>query len=144
MILRKPYAFLIRHFRKINTILLVLVAFALTRQLSLYAFVNGFATTGIYNTQLDSIANYVNFVFIGASLLIVVISGILGYLLKYKEKPYVSYFFVAIVGILSIVLSTYLNYYFTTSITGEFDLSAALVIRDLSFMMNFPYYPIHI
>lgn len=142
MILRKPYAFLIRHFRKINTILLVLVVFALTRQLSLYAFVNGFATTGIYNTQLDSIANYVNFVFIGASLLIVVISGILGYLLKYKEKPYISYFFVAIVGILSIVLSAYLNYYFTTSITGEFDLSAALVIRDLSFMMTFPYYPI--
>ena len=59
MILRKPYAFLIKNFKKINIILLALVIFILWKNLSLYSFVKDYIQTGIYNTKFDSINNYI-------------------------------------------------------------------------------------
>ena len=60
MILRKPYAFLIKHFRSINFALFALVVFGLTRVLKLYSFITDYLNTGIYNITLDPISNYIN------------------------------------------------------------------------------------
>lgn len=142
MILRKPYAFLIKNFKKINVALLALVIFILWKNLDLYSFVKNYISTGIYNTMLDSISNYVNIFTSLSFVLIFIISGILAYLLKYKNKPYLAYIFILINNLVTFVLFLYTKYYFTSTITGEFDLTGLLVLRDLIFISTLPYYPI--
>ena len=83
MILRKPYAFLIKYFQRINIFLLLLVGFIFYKNLELYQFVSGYLATGVYNTLIDSISNYVNIYVYLAFILILVICLILAYLLKY-------------------------------------------------------------
>ena len=142
MILRKPYAFLIRNFKKINIVLLALVIFVLWKELELYQFVKDYIATGIYSSQLDSISNYVNIFSIGAIVLIAIISAILAYLLKYKDKPFISYVFILGVSIITLILFIYNYYYFTMTVTQEFDLVSALMVRDLSFIATIPHYPV--
>lgn len=141
MILRKPYAFLIKNFKKINIILLALVGFILWKNLSLYGFVKDYISTGIYNTMLDPIQNYVGLFEYLAFIFVFIICGILAYLLKYKNKPYATYIFILIVDVITFILFIYIKYYFTINITGEFDLAAVLVLRDLAFISTLPYYP---
>lgn len=142
MILRKPYALLIKNFRKINIVLLLLTIFILWRSLDLYSFVQNYIATGIYNTTLDSIDNYVNVFSMLAFGFTFIISLILAYLLRYKNKPYLAYIIILIVNTISFVLSLYTSYYFTFSITGEFELANLLMVRDLVFTSTIPYYPI--
>ncbi len=142
MILRKPYAFLIKNFKKINILLLALVGFVLWKDLSLYGFIKDYASTGIYNTMLDSIQNYINIFEYLSFILIFLICGILAYLLKYKNKPYFMYIFILILDIITFILFIYAKYYFTITVTGEFKLASVLVVRDLIFISTLPYYPI--
>lgn len=143
MILRKPYAFLIKNFKKINIILLALVIFILWKDLSLYSFIKDYIATGIYNVRLDPISNYVNIFTYLSCILIIIISAILAYLLKYKDKPYMAYIIVLIVNFLTLILFSYVNYYFTITLgVEEFDLAQSLIVRDLTFITTLPYYPI--
>lgn len=142
MILRKPYAFLIKNFKKINFILLALVIFILWKDLNLYSFIKDCIQTGIYNTMLDSINNYINIFSILSFILIFIISGILAYLLKYKDKPYLIYILILINNLITLILFIYTKYYFTTTVSAEFDLAALLIVRDLIFISTIPYYPI--
>ena len=142
MILRKPYAFLIKNFKKINLALLALVIFILWKDLNLYSFIKDYIQTGIYNTMLDSIDNYVNIFSTLSLILIFIVSGILAYLLKYKNKPYIAYILILINNIVTFILFIYTKYYFTTTTIGEFDLTSLLIVRDLTFISTIPYYPI--
>jgi len=142
MILRKPYAFLIKNFKKINLLLLILVIFILWRNFSLYGFIRDYIETGVYNVQIDSISNYINLYLYTGLGAMVVISSILGYLLKYKDKPYISYLVILIIYLIEVILFAYIHYYFTISITSEFNLANAMMLRDISFIMTIPHYPI--
>ena len=142
VILRKPYAFLIRNFKKINIVLLALVIFVLWKELELYQFIKDYIATGVYSTQLDSIGNYVNIFSVGAIVLIAIISAILAYLLKYKDKPFISYVIILGVSVITLILFIYNYYYFTMTAAQEFDLVSALMIRDLSFIATIPHYPV--
>ena len=111
MILRKPYAFLIKNFRKINIVILLLSLFVYTKTLDLISFTRNYASTGIYN-ELDLISNYINTPFILAMVFIIVFSSILIYLLKYKDKPIKTYIFLVIEYLVLIGLSIYtLSFY---------------------------------
>ena len=142
MILRKPYAFLIKNFKKINILLLALTAFILWKSLDLYGFVKSYVQTGIYNTMLDSISNYVNIFTTLSFILVFVVSGILAYLLKYKDKPFLAYILILVNNMVTMAMFMYINYYFTVSISGEFDLTTLMIVRDLMFIVTIPYYPI--
>lgn len=142
MILRKPYAFLIKNFKKINLLLLILIIFVLWKDLSLYSFVKDYIQTGIYNTMLDSINNYVNIFTYLALGLTIIINIVLAYLLKYKDKPYMAYIITLIINLLTLVLFMYTKYYFTITISTDFNLASSLIVRDLIFISTIPYYPI--
>lgn len=142
MILRKPYAFLIKNFKKINIILLALVIFILWKNLSLYSFVKDYIQTGIYNTKLDSINNYINIFTYLSLIFITAITITLAYLLKYKDKPYMAYVIILIVNILTAVLLMYTKYYFTITVSSDFNLASSLIVRDLVFISTLPYYPL--
>ena len=91
MVLRKPYAFLIKHFQKINLVLLLLVLYVFVKHMQAYNFVKDYISTGVYSALVDPISNYVSFLVFLACGLIIVFAIILMFLLYHKKKPVVVY-----------------------------------------------------
>ena len=87
MIIRKPYAFLIKHFKKIHLILLVLSAFVYYKNLQLSSFVTEFMSLGTYDSYNEPITRFVTGFAIISMLLISVGSIMLILLLRHKKKP---------------------------------------------------------
>ena len=70
MIIRKPYAFLIKHFKKIHLILLVFSAFVYYKNLQLSSFVTEFVSLGTYDSYNEPITQFVTVFAIISMLLI--------------------------------------------------------------------------
>lgn len=140
MILRKPYAFLIKYFRRINIILFLLVGFMFYTNLQTYQFAHDYVSTGVYNVLLDSINNYINIYVYLAAIATIVISGILVYLLRYKDKPYATYLFILGLNLVTLILFIYTHNYFTYTAINGFKLVNAKLIQDLLFISSLPYY----
>ena len=87
MIIRKPYAFLIKYFQKINILLLLLVIFIYYKDFRLYQFAKEYLATASYNVSINPISNYVNIYTTLSFMLIIIITAVLSYLLKRKDKP---------------------------------------------------------
>ena len=141
MILRKPYAFLIKYFQKINILLLILVSYVFYKNLKIYQFAKTYLATGIYNSSIDPISNYANTYVYLAFIFIIVISFILIYLLRHKDKPYASYVFVLVSNVTAFAFFLYTSHYFTYTVTEGYNLAAIRVVRDLLFISTLPYYP---
>ena len=140
MVLRKPYAFLIKHFQKINVVLLALVAFVFYRLTKFHTFVNNYANTGIYNDNLNNVSNYVNAYLILAFLGIIIISSVLLYLLKRKDKPIIAYLVITIVNFAVLILCLYYKHYFTYTAKDGYEVVSAKLLSDFSFIATIPYY----
>ena len=84
MILRKPYAFLIKKFKIIHLILsllMIYVAYKINSILNfIYDYINNIANVNIASS-------YINFILFLAVVFIIIISLILYILMRYKKKP---------------------------------------------------------
>ncbi len=141
MILRKPYAFLIKYFQRINILLLLLVIYVFYKNLKIYQFVKGYLATAIYNPTIDSISNYANIYVYLAFVFIILISSILIYLLRHKDKPYASYVYILISNIVALAFFIYTAHYFNYNVIKGYNIVATRVIRDILFISTLPYYP---
>ncbi len=139
MVLRKPYAFLIKNFKKINILLLALVIFIAYKDVSLYGFLRDYASTGIYNETLDSISNYINVLGYLALIFIFLISGVLAYLLKYKNKPYASYLYILISNILTFVLFIYVHNHFSLNASHGYSTELSRNMMYVTLVTVIPY-----
>ncbi len=141
MILRKPYAFLIKYFQKINILLLLLVGIIFYQNLQIHQFVNTYLETSIYNPAIDSIQHYANIYIYLAFIATIVISGILIYLLRYKDKPYLSYVYILVANFLTFAFFLYTDNYFTYQVVEGYNLIAIKIVNDLLFISTLFYYP---
>ena len=141
MILRKPYAFLIKHFRSINLALFLLVVLMLTRVMKLYSFITDYLNTGVYNITLSPISNHINVYIYVLLFLIIIISGILIFLLRRKDKPVKAYIYTIGVVILTLILFIYVHSYFTFTVSKGYDEQMVRLIRDLILIVSIFYYP---
>jgi len=139
VVLRKPYAFLIKHFKKINVLLLLLVIFVAYKDIKLYGFLKDYVSTAIYNNALDPISNYVTLLGLLSLVLILIISCTLGYLLKYKNKPYAFYVYIAISNLLTLVVSLYMRYYFSPGVFSGYSIEAARNLMYVTLATVLPY-----
>ena len=63
MVFRKPYAFLIKNFKKIHIVLLVLCAFIFFKSMQLNSFLNDFINYLSYDPIVEPITKYTSFLF---------------------------------------------------------------------------------
>lgn len=97
MILRRPYAFLVKHFRIIHTLLVMGAFFIMMKTFDLVSFFGSYIKSGIsYDKAAEAGTKYVSIPFILVSLFMVLLSGIIIYLLKYKKKSIKLYLFLLI------------------------------------------------
>lgn len=106
MILRRPYAFLIKHFRLIHLILFILFAYITYKANNMLSFFKDYIDSN-GNMVFDSTMYISYFIFV-AIVLIVVISTIVYFLMRYKKKPKLFYIILVVVSIISSILFVYL------------------------------------
>lgn len=138
MILKKPYAFLIKNFRLIHLILTGLIGYLLFRTFNLYNFFSRYVEN-VYATLGDALpSNYITVFMFLVSIIIIVFSLAMFLLMKKKDKPknlYIglsSYYILYFIGlILYFVL-------FKSMETSQMTIRNAMIIRDLTFIIIFP------
>ena len=133
MILRKPYGFLIKHFRLIHLIITGLLLYISLKYREIYIYfgkcINGLASKFDANIYI----HYSMFVFI---IITCVLLFSVYWLLKYKDKPRKIYIFSIIANIIwAVVLIFVFNYLsgFSVKIISQ---KALRLYRDILFIVN--------
>ena len=140
MIIRKPYAFLIKHFRKIHIFLLILCGYVYFKNLQLNSFINEFISLGTYDSYSEPISNYISFSVILSLLLLIAGSATLVLLLRHKKKPWKLYLLPIIeYTFLLIVYFSAKNFF--DSYTGIIDSASIRAIRYFLFIGTVLQYP---
>ena len=109
MILKKPYAFLIRHFRLIHFLLFLIAGFLLLRTNNLYIYTNNFVNTMVYSSPISTVLD--GFMYLSIWVLMIGF-GVITYLLYYKKKPFIEYVIGIGIYILILILFYFLRNYF--------------------------------
>ena len=106
MVFRRPYAFLIKYFRLIHIILFILFAYITFKANSILTFFKDYIN---YKGSMEIISSdYINVWIFIFSILIIGISIIIFFLMRYKKKPKLFYVITSIVSVISIILFLYL------------------------------------
>ncbi len=129
MILRRPYAFLIKHFKIIHIIMFLLLGYTTYRANNIVSFFKDY----IGNSRTEILPKYYNFGLVYFFIILFIISSVaILYLMKYKKKPRLIYIISIAAGIISFILFIYLGSTVysltTTSVTGR----VLRLYRDIS------------
>ena len=143
MILKKPYAFLIKRFRIIHLVLTAMIGFLLFKTYNIYTFFDRYVNN-VYSA-LDSLpSEYISIFMFLIATIVVSFSLAMYLLMRQKKKPkkfYViacSYYLVYFLAII---------YYFTvfkSMDTKTLTVFHAMVLRDISLIMFLPQIPLFI
>lgn len=106
MILRRPYAFLIKHFRFIHLILFVMFAYITYMANNMLLFFKDYINNNGGVEVLSS--EYINYFIYISIILIITISIVVYLLMRYKKKPRFFYIMLMIVSVVSGVVFIYL------------------------------------
>jgi len=133
MVLRRPYAFLIKHFRLIHIIITAIFTYVAIMSMDIYKYLNSVVSNTLnrYNSMLY--IKYSIFLFIFLALLL---CTIVFFLLKYKNKPRKIYI-LTFVGylVISIFIFTLFNYMRTFS-DSIIDSKTIRLYRDVLLILH--------
>ena len=138
MVIKKPYAFLIKHFRLIHGLLFAMLIYLTVKSVEIYSFFNGYATNHTYLNEANLASNYVTplmYLLCGLSILVFFV---IFFILNIKEKSNRIY----LAGILYyIILLVYFIYFFTifkSLESGTLDVESVRFYRDVSLIVLLP------
>ena len=131
MILRKPYAFLIKNFKLLHAIMFFLMGFVLLKTLDILSAFDDFFTSQAVLLNADIPAMVYPFSLFMSSFLIIIVSGILLWTMAVKEKPYKLYIVNIVIYFIVIVLFVFGKSTFVTMVTKIVDVRMTKMIRDL-------------
>ena len=141
MIIRKPYAFLIKHFKRIHIFMLILCCYVYYKTMQTRSFITEFLELESYDAYYEPVTKYASLLAIIAIIVLIFLSGTLIVLLRHKKKPwklyiipFFSYIFLFISFVLAITL--FASYDRDAGTTG------IRAINDLTFMSTIPQYVI--
>lgn len=138
MLFRKPYAFIIKHFRLFHLAMLACLIFLL---ISLNDINDLFATLQKTNTLMYTGANvYINNIVYFIILLVLVLTGTLFWLLREKKKPTRLYLLLIVYMFVLIPIYIYLYSTLNTMIENLITSDTIIFGRDISMMASLPAY----
>ena len=140
MIIRKPYAFLIKNFKKIHIALLLMSVFVLYKLVGVSSFVNDYMKTGVYEAYSNPITSHITWSLSLLTFLIFLGSGALIFLLRYKKKPWKVYLvpfieYLVLFFVLNMIKSFFVGY------TYDVETTDLRMSRDLLFVLQFAQLP---
>ena len=141
MILKKPYKFLIKHFRIIHIVLFLPILYLIIRMNKVYSVFNSYVHSSYSAENISNLAgSNINAFMYLATILIIGIAIAIYYLMKQKEKPtklYISFILYYI--ILFISLTIFYNA-LTSMQTKDLASNVSRAYRDISLIISLPQY----
>ena len=138
MIIKKPYAFMIKHFRLIHLILVVLLSFLAYKTNAIFTFFSDYAKNGYYSYTNNLVSSYINlYMFIGI-ILIILVSSFMYLLMRWKKKS--RTFYISLIGYYLVLFFGLLFYFnlFNTILNKTLDIKTVRVYRDIIALLYFP------
>ena len=86
MVIKKPYAFLIKNFRLIHGLLFIMLIFLITKSVNVYSFFSSYAASHLYINEANLADKNVTFAMYLVAFLAVAIFGLIFYILSIKSK----------------------------------------------------------
>ena len=145
MIIKKPYAFILKHFRLIHLLLLIPMFFLVTQTREIITFFREYAandyTLGASTEMLSSLAsNYINIFMYIAVIIIMFVLIFLSIVLQRKEKPTKFYNISIVYYLVMFILITVSFTIFRAIENDTLSTAMARIIRDLSILIHYSQY----
>lgn len=131
MILRKPYALLIKHFKLIHIIISVFMAYLIYKTNNVYKFFNAYVKSGWLSLNETELASYIGPLIYWSIAIIIILSIIVFILMKFKNKPKLYYLLTPIIYMLILILFIITNSTMTTALTDVINPVTRRILRDL-------------
>lgn len=138
MIIKKPYAFLIKHFRLIHGLLFVLLTYILFQNMEISTFFNQYAKNQYYNRLANLTSMYVNYYNFITILLAMGISAVIAAILKLKQKNIKSYVYMFISLAITFVYNIYMFSVFNELEISGLQIESVRNLRDISLIILIP------
>ena len=144
MIIKKPYAFMIKHFRLIHLLILIPMIYLATQTREIITFFSEYVASNYTFTSNDVLStlasNYINIFMYIAVIIIMVVFIAMSVLLQRKEKPTKFYNISIIYYLVIFILITVSFTIFRTIENDTLDPVFARLIRDLSQIVHYSQY----
>ena len=138
MIIKKPYAFLIKHFRLIHALLFGLLVFIFANSFNIYSFFSSYAQTHLYVNTNNLADSYVSGLMIFATILAIIISFVIYYILTMKQKSNKTYLFVFMYYLILIIYYIYIHGIFESLEQASLSVESIRAMRDISIIVILP------
>lgn len=110
MVLRRPYAFLIKHFRLIHLMIAILLAYLAFIMREIYKYLNSVIDQTVFRYDVLNYINYNIYIYIALAL---ILCFVIYWLLKFKDKPRKMYLMLIvgyiIIGIFMFILFSHMH-----------------------------------
>lgn len=143
MIIKKPYGFLIKHFKLLHLLLLVPMVYVMLKFGDISTFYKDFVRAEFRTYETNVAGTYITAMTFASLLLLVLSNAIIMVLLKLKKKN-VTFYLINVVYYIILIVMAALNY----GIMADIDIgttmkaSAINVLRDIAGMIVLPSYPL--
>ena len=138
MILKKPYAFLIKNFKIIHIIIFLLALFINNYYFKIYKFFKNYSSNNFYDYNIAK--DYLpTFVFVALIFLIGFLS-IMFYLMEKKKKPTKLYIFSIIYYIVLLISMLFIYNKINTLYEATLPQRVSRFYQDIYFLLNLPHY----
>lgn len=138
MVLKKPYAFLIKHFRIIHLALVLPIIYLIIRTGNIVHFFHDYINANYYTSISNIAGTYINY-FMYLAVIVILITGIFIYfLMKQKEKSTKFYFALIIFYVILLVMIGVSHSILSGMEVSTMEATVARAYRDLSYVFYLP------
>ena len=138
MIVKKPYAFLIKNFRIIHALLFVMLVYLGIKSLDIYTFFNMYATKFVYTYAADLAVKYVNYYMFIVDILAILVSLLIYYIMSLKNKERKLYIFTCLYYILLFIYFIFIYNTLSNIQINSLNIEQVRTIRDISLIVLIP------
>lgn len=138
MIIRKPYAFLIKHFRLIHGIIFAMLVFLMVRSLGIYSFFSDYASKHYFVNTVNLVSDHISPLMYIVCVLTLVFCVVIYYLFSEKKKNRGIYLFIIIYSVVLIGYYIYISSVLNGLISKSLNVETVRAIRDISLIIVLP------
>ena len=137
MIIRKPYAFLIKYFKIIHIILFFLIGYLSIKTRNIYIFFRDFLKNGTYTYTVNMGSNYINIFMIISTISLFILLTAIYFLMKQKGKKVFYYLSSLIYYLLSFVVLIFFLTVFNNLEFRNYSNQSLVIFRDIAMILYY-------